>query len=442
MNSIIVTVAKALQRVVNEKADELAKQTGFIHRVRKITGSNFVKTLVFCFLQNFTPSVEGIVRSGVSHKLEISAQGFHKRFNEEAAELMKEVLNEALKQMIEAQNKVAIDVLNRFTKVYLSDCTVINLDDSLHKLWAGTGGTGNTSKAALKIDTCLELQTGQLQCGLLPGKHSDNRSPLANAEFETGCLRVQDLGYFNLERMKAQADRGEYWLSRYQINTSVFDLHGEKINLVDFLFKLKQAGVYQYECEVVLGVNSQLKARLLLWRLPEEASGRARAKMKENAANQGRVPKKENLALCDWKILLTNATPELLEFKDCFLLYSVRWQIELLFKLWKSHGKLAISNSENPWRNLCELYAKFLALIIQHWLVLTGFWHVPERSLVKAGQLIREQSSRLAVCMNNLDALVSFLIDLSHRFNIGCRMNKRKKHPNTYQQLIDGYEFS
>ena len=41
--------------------------------------------------------------------------------------------------MIEAQNKVAIDVLNRFTKVYLSDCTVINLDDSLHKLWAGTG---------------------------------------------------------------------------------------------------------------------------------------------------------------------------------------------------------------------------------------------------------------------------------------------------------------
>jgi len=49
MNSIIVTVAKALQRVVNEKADELAKQTGFIQRVRKITGSNFVKTLVFCF---------------------------------------------------------------------------------------------------------------------------------------------------------------------------------------------------------------------------------------------------------------------------------------------------------------------------------------------------------------------------------------------------------
>jgi len=138
MNSIIVTVAKALQRVVNEKADELAKQTGFIQRVRKITGSNFVKTLVFCFLQNFTPSVEGIVRSGVSHELEISAQGFHKRFNEEAAELMKEVLNEALKQMIEAQNKVAIDVLSLFTKVCLSDCTVINLDDSLHKLWAGT----------------------------------------------------------------------------------------------------------------------------------------------------------------------------------------------------------------------------------------------------------------------------------------------------------------
>jgi hypothetical protein len=39
------------------------------------------------------------------------------------------------------------------------------------------------------------------------------------------------LGYFNLARLKAQTKRGEYGLSRYQINTAVFDEHGQPVEL-------------------------------------------------------------------------------------------------------------------------------------------------------------------------------------------------------------------
>ncbi len=164
--------------------------------------------------------------------------------------------------------------------------------------------------------------------------------------------------------------------------------------------------------------------------------------MKENAKNNGKTATQDSLALCEWKLLVTNADSELLSFDDCFLFYGVRWQIELLFKLWKSHGKLGSSVSQNPWRILCELYAKLLALIVQHWLVLTGGWHIPDRSLVKAGQMIREQSARLAACFNDFEALVAVLDDLAHRFEIGCRMNSRKKKPNSCQQLVQGYAFS
>jgi hypothetical protein len=44
---IFSTLATALHRIFNEKANELAKSYGFIKRQRKISGSNFVKTLVF-----------------------------------------------------------------------------------------------------------------------------------------------------------------------------------------------------------------------------------------------------------------------------------------------------------------------------------------------------------------------------------------------------------
>ncbi len=351
-------------------------------------------------------------------------------------------MEEALGQVVKAKTAVDVNRLNRFSHVYVADGSVITLPDELHPLWPGTGGAAGSSRAAVKIDICIELKTGYLQCCLLPGKHSDNRSPLAEAVFEPDSLRLQDLGYFNLQRMKAQAERGEYWISRYHINTAIFDEQSRPIELLPWLHRLKTAGVKHHECEVELGVKTRVKARLLLVHLPEEAAARSREKMKENAANKGRTATQDSLALCDWKIMITNIGTELLSLKDCVLLYSVRWQIELLFKLWKSHGKLGHSNSANPWRILCEVYAKLLAVMVQHWIVLTGLWDIPERSLVKGGQMIREQSARLAVCFNEVKALARLLRELAQRFKIGCRQNKRLTRPNTWVQLREGYEFS
>jgi len=197
MSQNIEATATVLQKLFNERADELAKQTGFIGRERKLTGSKFVKTLLFGWLQNTSPSVEGLARAGVSHDLRISAQGLDQRFTEKAADFMKSVLADAMSQVVVAKNPVAVERLNRFSSVYLSDCSVVCLPDKWHEQWRGTGGSDNTSRAALKIDTCLELRTGQLRCGLLQGKQHDSKSPLANAEYEPGCLRIQDLGFFN-----------------------------------------------------------------------------------------------------------------------------------------------------------------------------------------------------------------------------------------------------
>lgn len=167
------------------------------------------------------------MRAGFSHDVRISAQGLDKRFTEKAAEFVKRMLEEALGQVIKASAAVDVEILQRFSHVYVADGSVITLPDELHEYWQGTGGAGGSSRSALKLDTCIELNTGQLYCGLQQGKQSDNRSPLANAVYERGSLRLQDLGYFNLERMKAQSERGEYWISRYQINTALFNEQGK-----------------------------------------------------------------------------------------------------------------------------------------------------------------------------------------------------------------------
>jgi hypothetical protein len=394
--------------------------------------------LLFGWLQNHFPSVEGLARSAYTHGLKISAQGVDKRFTPKACEFMKSVLEEAVAQAIVTDGQIDINLSDRFTAVYIADCSTVPLPAECADIWPGVGGPGSAGQAALKLDTRLELKTGAPHFGLLPGRHSDSRSPVAEAVHEAGGLRLQDLGYFNLARMKAQHGRGEYGLSRPQPRTCVLTMEGGPIGLPALL----KQGPARQEMAVRIGASEQLEARLLMWKLPEQARAKRRAKMNENARKHGRALTAESLAWCDWNFLITNVSAEKLNFDGCFVLYGVRWQIERLFKLWKTHGELGHSRSENPQRILCEVYAKLPGVLVRHWIVLTGLWQIQERSLAKGCQMIREQSVRIAGCINDREALTELLKELAERFTYGCSLNSRKIKPNTSQRFDMAYAFS
>lgn len=113
-----------------------------------------------------------------------------------------------------------------------------------------------------------------------------------------------------------------------------------------------------------------------------------------------------------------------------------RWQIELLFKLWKSQGRIDESRSDKPWRMLCEVYAKLLAMVVQHWILVVCCWGYPDRSLTKAAQTVRRLAFHLACVLRNADQLTAALAIIADCLSIGCRINKRKKQPHTYQLLF------
>ena len=439
---IFSKIAKALQFVLNEKADELAKESGFIKRARKVKGSTFIKTLLFAWLPKPDTSVEGIARAGFTHNLKISAQGVDKRFTPEAGEFLKNVLGAAVSQAIAASEPAAIELFSRFTNIYVADCSTVTLPEQLADRYTGAGCAEQPRRSSVKIDARLELKSGHLHFDLLDGKHSDNRSNGAQAVYEPGSLRLQDLGYFNLARMKAQSEHGEYWISRLQPRTQAFTVQGDKIDLSEWVTTLNQQGRVAHEMTVNIGSQEQLPTRLLLWKVPEEQAGRRRAKMKENAQNQGRLPTRKNLELCDWNWLITDVEASKLSFEECYVLYGVRWQIELLFKLWKTQGRLGHSRSAKPERILCEFYVKLLGALVQHWICLAGLWQNPHRSLVKGCQMIKEQTERLANCLNDVNALMAFLKELAERFNYSCSLNSRKKKPNTSQRIDSKYAFS
>jgi hypothetical protein len=111
--------------------------------------------------------------------------------------------------------------------------------------------------------------------------------------------------------------------------------------------------------------------------------------------------------------------------------------VELLFKLWRSHGQVDTSRSEQPWRIVCEVYAKLLAMLVLHWVVLVSCWHNPDRSLPKAAQTVQGHALGLGAAVATAHAeSVVYLTRIARCLSVGCRINARRKHPNTYQLLL------
>lgn len=73
-------------------------------------------------------------------------------------------------------------------------------------------------------------------------------------------------------------------------------------------------------------------------------------------------------------MVLTTVSSEQASAQQIVTLMRLRWQVELLFKLWKNEGKLDETRGWKAERIETGLYAKLLGLLLAHWLVLATGW--------------------------------------------------------------------
>jgi hypothetical protein len=315
--------------------------------------------------------------------------------------------------------------------VVLLDSSTIPLPAALALWWPGcSAGT-----AALKLHVRYDLCRGQLSGPLVrEGRRSDRSTALQTAPVPRGALRISDLGFFALPVFAALTRQGGYWLSRLAPETAVYTPDGRRWETLDLLTAQATLSV---DCAVTLGVRQRLPARLLAVRVPAQVANQRRRRLRAEATQRGRTPSARQLAWCDWTILVTNTPVALLCLREALVLMRARWQVELLFKLWKSHGHIDESRSGKPWRALCEVFAKLLAMVVQHWLLLVSCWAFPARSLVKAAQTIRQHARVLAMALACPVSLAHALALVQRCVAAGCRLNRRKTTPNTSQLLLE-----
>lgn len=431
----IPDVARALRAVLTEAADAAAAASGFVRRRSKLTGSGFVRTLVFGWLANPAATLEELSQTSALLGVPVSPQALDQRFTPTAAACLEAVLGVAVGSVI-AADPVAVPLLRRFRGVYVQDSTTIGLPGALAEHFPGCGNasTPAAQSAALKLQVRLELTTGALD-GPVPhaGRTHDRAAPAVGAPLPPGALRLADLGYFSLDSLGALAADGVFWLARLQVQTAVFDAAGERRDVPAWL---AQQGAPVLDLPVTLGVRHRLAARLLAVRVPAAVAAERRRRLRAEARRRGQRVSRDRLAWADWTLVITNVPSERLTLDEAVVLYRARWQIELLFKLWKSQGRLDDWRSAKPWRILCEVYAKLVAMVLQHWLLLTGCWAAPDRSLTKASQTVRTHAPRLALAATSAARLRAALTTLARCLAAGARINRRAATPHTYQLLL------
>jgi len=432
---IISQVTRAMQTVLTTVADAAGNATGFIKRKRKWTGSVFVQTLVFGWLSNPESTYDELAQTAATMGISITKQGIEQRFCQSAADTLKKTLDASAEQVL-ASCPQAIPLLSRFNGVYLQDSSWITLPDELCEVWAGCGTNADKGgKASLKIQLRFEVLTGAFEhLSLTDGKTHDCKAQKGFNTLVAGSLRLADLGYFSLDELKQLNDDKGFWLTRLKANCHLFDKDGTSLCLPKWF---KAHNQQEVDCPIRVGKHAQLNARLLAQRVSAQVANRRRRGIKKQAKSKGTTPSQDRLTLADWDIYITNISVEQLTLEEAFVLARVRWQIELMFKLFKSHGLIDESRSNKPIRILCEVYAKLIAMIIQHWILLVGGWRYPEYSFQKAAKVIAKYALSIAAAFasSSVQRFIDVFSDIKRALANGCRICQRKSKPSTFQLL-------
>jgi len=431
-------MARQLQTLFSQDADRLAHQAHLIRRQRQLTGSAFAQGLVFGWLDKPQASLDELVVCLARAGVRLKPQSLDQRFSPAAAEFFRLLLGQALGQAVAASDRSAVPLLRRFRGVYLLDSTLISLPAALAGLLPGTGGKNDAPacQASLKITVRFELAAGCLDgVHLNPGKTADAKTALQQAPLPQGALRLADLGFFDLDVLHGYDSQGVYFISRPATNLVVYDGQGRKWKLARYLARQRRDRLDEW---VWAGSGQKLHCRLLAIRCPEEVAAGRRDQASKEAQDHGRLASEERLQLCGWTVFISNVPRWLLSLQQAWVLYRVRWQVELLFKLWKSDGQIDQSRSDKPYRVLAEVYAKLLGMVVQPWLLLcSGGSAFSQRSQRQAARAVRKQVSHVAAVLHRSAELVVALGVMARMVQAAGQVNRRRGRPSTYQTLLD-----
>lgn len=299
------------------------------------------------------------------HKQEyarVSKEGLNQRFNEQAVEFLKLLLQHAISTQLSSE--LTAGFLKDIPSLRIKDATRFELHPQLADIFEGYGGSCG-SAAGLCIQYEFDLKTLKfIDFKLTGSKIPDSKEASSgNETFEPGELLVRDLGYFNLDNFARIESCGAYYLSRVTPGVNVYDEKGE-ICFNKLYHKMQQTAQSILEMNVLVGAKKRLNCRMVVCLVDQETYQKRIAALEKQSKKDGYKLSDKTRYRARFTLLITNLPEKMVAGSDLYSLYRLRWQVELMFKHWKS--KLGIDKVQKmkAARLKCMIYAKLLHITL------------------------------------------------------------------------------
>lgn len=333
----------------------------------------FIDIVLYCASSTERISLEQACSEiSAMHGVEIQKQSLDERFHQGALDFILSILAEVLKNQLLAE--IAPAFLKEFSRVLLMDSTKFNVPKHLKNLFKGFNGRGIDS-AGVSIQYEFDIKRGEIiNLEVFGATKSDSRY----AEETVGRLKendlvIRDLGYYSTGTLKNIHTKGAFFLSRLNAKADVYTetQAGEltKVCFSSLYQEMVSTRTCELELQVYIGKSKHLPVRLIVELMPDEVYRKRLQKVNSYNKANGHKTGKGIKNRMRFNLFITNIPVDTMPAESIGVLYKIRWQIELVFKCWKSHVGIDKLQKMKHERFTALLYAKLLLIILSNEIV-------------------------------------------------------------------------
>jgi IS4 transposase len=347
-------IRAAFRKVLPEAlVKEMAHDTGAVKRQGKVNIYTFVCTLVLGFACGDKRTLAALRRAyEKTARQTIEESAFYKRFTPKLVALMKGLLARALEDLA-GVGRALLGPLAQFRDVMLTDSTVIRLHDALSKRYPAC--RTNHTKAALKAHVVMSVRGVGNNSVKVTAERAHDGPVFKVGPWIKDHLLMFDLGYFKYQLFDCITRNGGFFLTRLKKGANPLILAVNRLHrgrALDLVGKHLRDVVRLLDREVLdVTVEVQFSRRVY--------NGR-----RSSARQQLRIVGIKNAETGEYHLYVTNLPADRLTAEDVGIVYSLRWQIELLFKELKTHFRLEDMPSSKAVIVEALLYSALLTLVV------------------------------------------------------------------------------
>ena len=360
-------IEKKQEILSEENLNYLAIQSGFKKRESKISPKMFFDNLIYNASSAVNRSLNSLsINLQQDYNVSVSKQGIDERYTEKATLYLKSILEQFC---FVCHSPIDEGWLGNFNNVRIKDSTRFVLPERYAEMMPGFGGV--SSKAGACIQYEYDLKTGSiLDINITPANRPDSKDARNTQDkIEVNDLVIRDLGYYSIDVIGNFIEKRAYLISKLNAKALAYEIKVTKYEPLDFkkIYSwMKKRNLRQIEKQVYIGPHVKLPVRLIIEIVPDEVFSQRMQKVNKYNKRKGYTTSDDYADRARFNLIITNIAVETMPIQAIVALYHIRWQVELVFKIWKSTFGVHKIGKMKYYRWLSILYAK-LILIIIYW---------------------------------------------------------------------------